>query len=653
MKNLDNLYEAYQNYKKLCVVDNDTPRFLRSYMNVKDRDSEDIVTVFSVCHIEKDWVEAIEYGLPFFEKAIKEERQFIRNDGEVLPIEKIRKTSKDSIQDLAKHANYITHEAPDDVETEVLPDKMLMIQKESDFAIYENRVLYAGLMYLKDFVASRLVEIKETTNTYLVKQHIKKLIDMGSRKIHVDLDFDESRVNDPLLTEKNNEKDVIDRLDQVLTGILALLKTPLMREVSKVEMVSRPIAKTNILKMNRNFRESLACFEYIANYQGKGFSIEHVEKSLIPYTKVMNEAYTETLIMLSFINYMFANNITQELKDDYEEILKKRELQKENEILAKLRDFRSTAETKGQTLNEFLILFEQGYRILEERNDEMTVAIKENEIRRQKELKELQEQHEAFVDDLKELHQDEIKQINQQNANQIAEINEENNQKIAEIENARDEIIREERERAMQEASDAKEAASNELRDFKNSFQEHIHQMEQENAEIKAHFKEQEEKIARLEAEVLNRRVASGEAKEIDYNGEDEFNYLEKLKTDFDAFFEKAWKEAKKRIRKDVLLAKHEKKKKGKKDEEEPEPAPVNEEPVKEEPVVESAPIQEEKLPEEPIEEAPKQEEPQVEEPVEQEVPNDNDEAIEDKPEEEPLDDSNPSEENEKEENAE
>ena len=653
MKNLDNLYEAYQNYKKLCVVDNDTPRFLRSYMNVKDRDSEDIVTVFSVCHIEKDWVEAIEYGLPFFEKAIKEERQFIRNDGEVLPIEKIRKTSKDSIQDLAKHANYITHEAPDDVETEVLPDKMLMIQKESDFAIYENRVLYAGLMYLKDFVASRLVEIKETTNTYLVKQHIKKLIDMGSRKIHVDLDFDESRVNDPLLTEKNNEKDVIDRLDQVLTGILALLKTPLMREVSKVEMVSRPIAKTNILKMNRNFRESLACFEYVANYQGKGFSIEHVEKSLIPYTKVMNEAYTETLIMLSFINYMFANNITQELKDDYEEILKKRELQKENEILAKLRDFRSTAETKGQTLNEFLILFEQGYRILEERNDEMTVAIKENEIRRQKELKELQEQHEAFVDDLKELHQDEIKQINQQNANQIAEINQENDQKIAEIENARDEIIREERERAMQEASDAKEAASNELRDFKNSFQEHIHQMEQENAEIKAHFKEQEEKIARLEAEVLNRRVASGEAKEIDYNGEDEFNYLEKLKTDFDAFFEKAWKEAKKRIRKDVLLAKHEKKKKGKKDEEEPEPAPVNEEPVKEEPVVESAPIQEEKLPEEPIEEAPKQEEPQIEEPVEQEVPNDNDEAIEDKPEEEPLDDSNPSVENEKEENAE
>ena len=273
MKALDTLYEAYQNYKKLCITDNDTSRFFRAYMNIKDRDSEDLVSIFSVCHIEQDWVDAIEKGLPFFEKAIKEERQFIRNDGEVLPIEKIRKTSKASIQDLAKHANYITHEAPPDSETEVLPDKMLMVQKESDFAIYENRVLYAGLMYLKDFVTSRLATIKEATNTYIVKQHIKKLIDMGSRKINVDLDFDEKRVNDPLLSEKNTEKDVIDRLDQILTGVLALLKTPLMREVSKVEMVSRPIAKTNILKMNRNFRESLACFDYVANYQGQGFTI--------------------------------------------------------------------------------------------------------------------------------------------------------------------------------------------------------------------------------------------------------------------------------------------------------------------------------------------------------------------------------------------
>ena len=645
MKNLDTLYEAYQNYKKLCVVDNDTDRFMRAYMAIKDRDSENITTIFSVCHIEQDWVEAIEVGLPFIEKAIKEERQFIRNDGEVLPIEKIRKTSKDSIQDLAKHANYITHEAPDNLETEVLPDKMLMIQKESDFAIYENRVLYAALMYLKDFVASRLVEIKETTNTYLVKQHIKKLIDMGSRKIRIDLDFDESRVNDPLLTDKNTEKDVIDRLDEILTGILALLKTPLMREVSKAEMVSRPIAKTNILKMNRNFRESLACFEYIANYQGKGFTIEHIEKSLIPYSKAMNESYTEMLIMLSFINYMYANNISQELKDDLDAIYAEREKQKNNEILAKLRNFHATAETKEQTMNEFLIAFEQGYRILEERNDELELEHKENVIRREKELKEIEEKH-----------LDEIDEINAQNAQKIKEAERDFNQKLTEYQNQKDDEVRQEKEKAALE-----------LAEFKEQFKDHIKQMEAENAAIKALEHERVEKIASLEAQLLNNSIKNGDAKAIDFNSEEAFDRLEELKKDFDAFYERAWKEAKKQIRKDILFAKRNKKNKGEESEPveeevkpvpqpKPEPEPVKEEPVveeepkeepipEEEPVVEEAPIeeapaQEEVQPEEPIEEAPieepVEEEPQTEEPVE-ETPVEEEPQIEEPVEETPV----------------
>ena len=634
MKNLDTLYEAYQNYKKLCVLDNDTPRFLRAYMANKDRESEDVSAVFSVCHIEQDWVEAIEVGLPFIEKAIKEERQFIRNDGEVLPIEKIRKTSKDSIQDLAKHANYITHEAPDNLETEVLPDKMLMIQKESDFAIYENRVLYAALMYLKDFVASRLVEIKETTNTYLVKQHINKLIDMGSRKIKIELKFDESRVNDPLLTDKNNEKDVIDRLDEILTGILALLKTPLMREVSKAEMVSRPIAKTNILKMNRNFRESLACFEYIANYQGKGFTIEHIEKSLIPYSKQMNESYTEMLIMLSFINYMYANNISQELHDDLDAILAEREKQKNNELLAKLRNFHATAETKEQTMNEFLIAFEQGYRILEERNDELELEHKEQEIRRAKELKELQERHEAFVDDLKEAHEDEIEQLNKQLSNKINDVERELNQQLVEHIHEKDDEFRQEKEKSRQE-----------FEEFKEQFKDHIKQMEEENAAIKAKEAERIQKIASLEAQLLNNSIKNGDAKEIDFTSEEAFDQLEELKNNFDAFYERAWKEAKKQIRKDILFAKREKKNKNKnpdpipepEPEPQPEPEPVVESaPVMEEPQVEEQPVVEEPPVEEaPIEEAPVEEQP-TEEPVE-ETPLE-EEIQEEAPFEEPID---------------
>ena len=73
MEKLDVIYEAYQNYKKLCITDDETSRFLSAYTRNKNKENEDILHIFSVCHIEQDWVEAIEKGLPFLEKAIKEE----------------------------------------------------------------------------------------------------------------------------------------------------------------------------------------------------------------------------------------------------------------------------------------------------------------------------------------------------------------------------------------------------------------------------------------------------------------------------------------------------------------------------------------------------------------------------------------------------
>ena len=58
-----------------------------------------------------------------------------------------------------------------------------------------------------------------------------------------------------------------------------LLETPLMQEVSKVDMVRRPIVKTNVLKMNKNFKEALALFDFIVAYEEPGYLIKTIEKS--------------------------------------------------------------------------------------------------------------------------------------------------------------------------------------------------------------------------------------------------------------------------------------------------------------------------------------------------------------------------------------
>lgn len=96
--------------------------------------------------------------ITFIEKAIAEERQFIRTDGEIVPIEKIKRISRSSVEHLAKHSEYITHTPKDG---NIIPDKLFMSEKLSDYAVYENRFLYLLLDYLEKFISLRLNDIEK------------------------------------------------------------------------------------------------------------------------------------------------------------------------------------------------------------------------------------------------------------------------------------------------------------------------------------------------------------------------------------------------------------------------------------------------------------------------------------------------------------
>ena len=155
MENLDLFYRTFEAYKKEISADPESAKFCRISKRQSDIENESLNIIFSTVDIDESWVNAIEKGLPYIEKAIKEDRQFIRSDGDIVPIEKVKKITKSSIEDLSKHSNYITHES-DNEDIPVIPDKIFVLNKESDYAVYENKVLYATLVYLKDFV-SKLV----------------------------------------------------------------------------------------------------------------------------------------------------------------------------------------------------------------------------------------------------------------------------------------------------------------------------------------------------------------------------------------------------------------------------------------------------------------------------------------------------------------
>lgn len=561
MNTLETFYWAYENYKKEFENNRDIHLFRKGVNSRKS--PEDYIQLIEVdCNIEEDWILAIERGINYIAKAIKEDRQFIRNEGEVLPIEKIRRVSKDSIQDLSKHSNYITR-LPQNPEDPVIPEKLLMIKRENDYAIYENRVVYTTLCFLKDFIATRLDKIKEATNKYEGKVFIKKKIELGYRTVDVLIEINDIQKNDPIALARNAQEEKIKRLDLILNSVLVLLKTPLMQDLSKAPLVSRPVTKTNVLKMNTNFKESLACFDYVCAYNKDGFTITENVKKIIPLSEEQEDCYTDVILLSTFLAYRFNNYLDASLEEAFKKELKVREEIKANELLKKIKEVIGKVKSSGKNADQYIYELEEAHKILERHLEEAKTSIEE-----------LKEAHQKEIEELKLAHQKEIERIEQEDAVSRHEL-------ARDYQNICDELKIE----YENQLNEFKQQHENDFDNFKADFLKEKDELnatiEQKNQEIIAlsnQITQQQEEYTKLnnEKEKYRKQVDLAKAQKLvstvekskdispkDFTSKDDFDDLERQKAAMDEFFEKAWKETKKAIKKKHYNFKDEKKKKG------------------------------------------------------------------------------------------
>ena len=560
MTTLETFYLAYENYKKEFEGNRDVHLFKKGANSRKSPD-DFLSMIYTKCTIEEDWIAAIEKGLHYIAKAIKEDRQFIRNEGDVLPIEKIRRVSKDSITDLSKHSNYITR-LPENPGDTVIPEKLLMIKRENDYAVYENRVVFTTLSYLKDFVSSRLDKIKEMTNKYEGNVQIKKKIELGYRTTTVLLNINDIQKNDPIALSKNDAAEKIKRLDLILNSILVLLKTPLMQEVSKAPMVSRPVTKTNVLKMNTNFKESLAIFDYVCAYNKPGYEIEEVEDKIAPLSEEQENAFHDIILLSSFLTYEYNNALGEKLNTAYHKELAAREKIKEDEVLEKIKKLMQQAHKSEKTIGEYLLALEDGYHILEKRVEEAKEEVAKVIEEYQAKIDEINEEHAKEIDTLNEYHDElvaklqdeqliEIAIIREDHEKELSEIRTRHEEEIKEIKDACDKLVVETTENLKKQYEPVIEAQKLEIAG-KN---EEISKINEELYATKEQVKKLTKELDQEHVIALSARITKGDkdVKTSDYKTQLSFDELERQKVAFDEFFEKAWQEAKKDIRRKHL----------------------------------------------------------------------------------------------------
>ena len=555
MDQLDVYYRALLDYKNAILQNKDCLKLNNAFLSA-DADSDKLVVTRAYCTIDEEWVSEIEKGLVFIEKAIKEDRQFILSQGEVVPIEKVKSVSKESVQHLAKHSDLISeYEEGEDI----VPDKLYTVERLNDYTVYENRFLYMLLCYLRDFVSLRYNQIIEATNKYEAVLTLNKEFLIGKEKINYSVNLHDVRRDDEYLKEHNGAKDTIERIMLILKAILSFLATPLMEYQAKVPMIKPPITKTNVLKMNNNFKGAVALYDYIISYDKQGYNIENQVSTISPFTTEMGEEYALAGGILTFLMYEYGLGLRNDLKLAYESEEERRKDALVQKAQAQLVALNKRLQRNEISPEEYILKLEEQVKLLEKQCERMDVLRKEVDRLKMSENKLMADIKSSYLDitklkgDILAKDYEKMQEINlvqQECSQKMLELSQTlNAEKIAETSALVEEI-----KQLQNKMSDIIE--ENRLEQEK--IQQELNYRNEEYAKLMAEFEAIREAKRLAEARLKSYRFKNNEMTAADnYTDKESFDELENELEVFIKFYKKEWTRTKRRIRKELLNIKN------------------------------------------------------------------------------------------------
>ena len=278
------------------------------------------------------WLDKIEETVPYLDSIVRNPRKFIIQEEEIVPVERAKKITLEIIKHLATHTNLI--QDYDYEQGTITPSKVLNINKEESFDIYENRFVYSLIINLQMFITRRKEMTKEGSSCKINKNfNYQATTKVGNEKIKINVDLQTDYFED-LLGKDPSGLGLSERLDRIELIVADFTKTQSMKELSAAHtlMVKSPIRKTNVILKNTNFQKALELWEFIEqynvndklevddskDYEDEGVLKENMDNSfLLDYLILNSDTKSSTKVKKYYINKIIKNFI--ENNDDYTE----------------------------------------------------------------------------------------------------------------------------------------------------------------------------------------------------------------------------------------------------------------------------------------------------------------------------------------------
>ena len=249
--------------------------------------------------IDLRWVDAIEECIVPLDTIIRNPRKFIVQEEEIVPIERARKITAESVRHLAQHTSMIARVDGD----RVTPSKILNVFREESFEIYENRFIYTLLRNLQHFIDTRynvLFSMADDENMSSMK--MESLYNAGGEQITFKLEIStqagSNHKDENVETDPKNAS-ALARIERIKRIINEFAHSAFMRDLQGCTPVRPPIMRTNVISKDPNFRACLNLWQFISSYNEVGYEILTKETN-----DMISDEYKEDMFRMFSANYM-------------------------------------------------------------------------------------------------------------------------------------------------------------------------------------------------------------------------------------------------------------------------------------------------------------------------------------------------------------
>lgn len=302
------LYLEYKDYLASATSDNEFYSEMDTAIN-SGTNSYSLLNRYFDKKIDLKWVEEIEACIIPLDNIIRVPRKFIVQEEEIVPIERARKITNESIRHLAQHTNMIAKVEGDDV----TPNQILNVFREESYEVYENRFVFTLMQNLVRFIDVRynvLFNISDDDNMASLK--MESDFTRGREKIQYKLEVSAQSAGIEIEGEAGPEGEnatAFQRIERVKRIINEYANSSFMKELRNCVPVRPPIMRTNAIQKNPNFRACLKLWQFIQSYNELGYEITVKESNDMVSAEYMNE-----LNRMIALNYMMlkANTLSED-----------------------------------------------------------------------------------------------------------------------------------------------------------------------------------------------------------------------------------------------------------------------------------------------------------------------------------------------------